>query len=82
MLPCSQVSFDWRRDEFPERNFPERGRIGFIAQDLEKVVPEVVETDQQVRMALLDQGQRCLTCVFAAVGMENCSLFKLGALIC
>ena len=65
LLPCLQVSFDWRRDEFPERNFPERGRIGFIAQDLEKVVPEVVETDQQVRDSLLEQGQRRLTPICA-----------------
>ena len=43
-----KVSFDWRRQEFPARNFPERGRIGFIAQDLEEVVPEVVSTDNEV----------------------------------
>lgn len=36
------VSFDWRRDEFPERRFSDARQIGFIAQDVQPVVPEVV----------------------------------------
>jgi hypothetical protein len=36
------VSYDWRRDEFPQRNFPANRQIGFIAQELQQVVPEVV----------------------------------------
>merc|ERR1711998_604542 len=47
VLNITGVSFDWRRRDFPHRNFPERGRIGFIAQDLEEVVPEVVSTDNE-----------------------------------
>merc|ERR1712139_746527 len=45
VLNITGVHFDWRRQEFPEKNFPPNGRIGFIAQDLEEVVPEVVDTD-------------------------------------
>jgi len=39
------VRFDWRRNEFPEMHFAEGRQIGFIAQDVEKVLPEIVSTD-------------------------------------
>jgi hypothetical protein len=42
-LSC--VGFDWRRDEFPALAFDEGRQIGFIAQELERVVPEVVTRD-------------------------------------
>ncbi|MCB9216806.1 MAG: tail fiber domain-containing protein [Candidatus Kapaibacterium sp.] len=39
------VRHDWRRGEFPNRNFPEGESIGFIAQEVEKVFPELVKTE-------------------------------------
>lgn len=39
------VEFEWRRDEFSERGFDEGRKIGLIAQEVEKVVPQVVSTD-------------------------------------
>ena len=41
------VTYDWRRDEFPERNFDEGTQLGFLAQEVEKVVPEAVRTDAE-----------------------------------
>lgn len=41
------VTFTWKRDAFPERYFPAGAEIGFIAQDVEKVIPEVVGTDYE-----------------------------------
>jgi len=38
------VKFDWRRDEFQNKKFEERTQIGFIAQEVEAVVPEFVRT--------------------------------------
>ena len=38
------VSYDWRRDEFPERNFENKGQIGLIAQEVEILFPELVDT--------------------------------------
>jgi hypothetical protein len=38
------VTFDWRRDEFPERSFHAHRDIGFIAQEVETVYPELVST--------------------------------------
>jgi hypothetical protein len=41
------VTFDWRRDEFPDRKFKETRDMGVIAQEVEKVFPEVVSTDRE-----------------------------------
>lgn len=40
------VSYAWKAKEFPERNFPEGREIGLIAQEVEKVFPELVHTDR------------------------------------
>lgn len=39
------VSYDWNREAFPAKNFPQGRSIGFIAQEIEKVLPEVVSKD-------------------------------------
>ncbi|HEX4646923.1 MAG TPA: tail fiber domain-containing protein, partial [Verrucomicrobiae bacterium] len=41
------VSFDWRQDEFPKRNFPPGRQLGFIAQEIKAVLPEVVSQDSE-----------------------------------
>lgn len=38
------VRYDWKIDEFPNKNFPDKVQIGLIAQDVEKILPEVVNT--------------------------------------
>jgi len=43
-LALRGVTFDWRRDEFPERHFSARRGIGFIAQEVEGIYPELVIT--------------------------------------
>lgn len=35
----------WKKDEFPQYGFNSQRQIGFIAQDIEKIYPEVVSTD-------------------------------------
>jgi hypothetical protein len=39
------VNFEWRRDEFPGHEFGEGIQLGFVAQEVEKVLPEAVHTD-------------------------------------
>ncbi|PKP37447.1 MAG: hypothetical protein CVT98_06065, partial [Bacteroidetes bacterium HGW-Bacteroidetes-15] len=41
------VSFNWRVNEFPKKDFKPGTYIGFIAQDVEKVIPEIVSTDKE-----------------------------------
>ena len=41
------VSYQFRTDEYRNRNFTEADQVGFIAQNVESVLPEVVTTDEQ-----------------------------------
>jgi len=42
VLSMRGVNYRWRREEFPEKKFPEGNQIGFIAQEVKDIVPEVV----------------------------------------
>ncbi len=41
------VTYEWNREQFPERNFDQQKHLGFIAQEVETVIPELVTTDTQ-----------------------------------
>ncbi|OFY86554.1 MAG: hypothetical protein A3F72_08725 [Bacteroidetes bacterium RIFCSPLOWO2_12_FULL_35_15] len=41
------VNYNWKTEEFPERGFTNEKQIGFIAQEVEKIVPEIVYTDSK-----------------------------------
>lgn len=38
------ISYEWRRNEYREMQFPAGRHLGLIAQDVEKIVPELVHT--------------------------------------
>jgi len=42
VLRLQGVKYKWRQNEYPEMNFPDGDQIGLIAQDVETVIPEVV----------------------------------------
>ncbi|WII72862.1 tail fiber domain-containing protein [Bdellovibrio sp. 22V] len=45
VLQMRGVSYTWRHDEYPERQFQQGSDIGLIAQEVEEVYPEAVTTD-------------------------------------
>jgi hypothetical protein len=45
ILKMQGVNYNWKIEEFPKKQFTNTLQIGFIAQDIEKIVPEVVTTD-------------------------------------
>ena len=47
VLKMNGVTYDWRRDEFPDKNFTDVKQYGLIAQELEKIIPELVNTDEE-----------------------------------
>ncbi|MBI1287991.1 MAG: hypothetical protein GC178_10465 [Flavobacteriales bacterium] len=42
ILKLQGVSYDWKTKEFPDMVFDNRHQLGFIAQDVEAIVPEAV----------------------------------------
>ncbi|MBI4947258.1 MAG: tail fiber domain-containing protein [Bacteroidetes bacterium] len=46
VLSMQGVNYHWKTKEFPEKSFTTDKQIGFIAQELEKIYPEVVMTDK------------------------------------
>ncbi len=47
VLKIQGVNYFWKLKEFPEKQFSNEKQIGFIAQDLEKIYPELVLTDKE-----------------------------------
>jgi hypothetical protein len=46
VLKLQGVNYKWKKEEFPEKNFSEDIQIGFIAQEIEKLYPQLVFTDK------------------------------------
>ena len=46
VLNLRGVSYDWDRTKWPGNNFGEGKQIGFIAQELEEILPDLVQTDK------------------------------------
>ena len=46
VLRLRGVKFDWNKKAFPDRSFSDSRAIGFIAQEVEKVLPEIVQTEK------------------------------------
>ncbi len=47
VLQLRGVNYAWKRNEFPSRAFDDKPHTGFIAQELEKLYPEMVLTDDE-----------------------------------
>ena len=45
VLALRGVSYDWDKAKWPGKNFSEGRQVGFIAQEVEKIFPELVQTD-------------------------------------
>lgn len=47
LLLLNGVSYNWRVDEFPQFKLSDGRELGVIAQDIQKIFPEVVNTDDE-----------------------------------
>jgi hypothetical protein len=47
LLRLQGVGYEWKRNAFPEHHFPTGRQIGFIAQEVENIFPELVSTDEK-----------------------------------
>lgn len=46
ILALQGIRYDWNTQKFPEKSFSNGSQIGFSAQELEKIYPEMVHTDE------------------------------------
>jgi hypothetical protein len=47
VLNLNGLTYEWKTDEYKDKNFPDGRHYGVIAQEVEKVLPEVVKTDSK-----------------------------------
>jgi Chaperone of endosialidase len=47
LLKINAVSYNWRNDDFTERNFSDKKQFGVIAQEIETIFPELIDLDSQ-----------------------------------
>jgi hypothetical protein len=45
-LRLRAVSYDWNRAKFPDKGFDDRRQLGFIAQEVREILPDVVSENQ------------------------------------
>ena len=50
------VNYNWRQDEFQNKGFNDKKQWGFIAQEVEKVMPELVGADEEDYLTLNYNG--------------------------
>jgi hypothetical protein len=46
IMGINGVRYNWNSDEYPEMNFDDQTHLGVLAQEVEKVLPELVFTDE------------------------------------
>lgn len=56
LMKLQGVTYNWKEKEFPEREFPSDKQIGLIAQEVEKVFPELVKTNTDGYKAIAYQN--------------------------
>ncbi|WP_374035551.1 tail fiber domain-containing protein [Bdellovibrio bacteriovorus] len=52
VLQLRGVTYDWRTDEFPQKNFEKGQQVGLIAQEVQAVFPDVVTKDNEGFLAV------------------------------
>ena len=45
VMSVDGVYYTWNKNQYPDMSFDDNRQIGFIAQDIQKVIPEVVSFD-------------------------------------
>jgi hypothetical protein len=50
------VNYNWRKDEFQDKGFNDNKQWGFIAQEVEEFMPELVGTDEDDYLTLNYNG--------------------------
>jgi len=73
------VRFEWRTDEFKDKQFEKGTQIGLIAQEVEPVIPEIVKTDTDGYKAI--SYEKLTAVLVEAIKEQNQQIKKLEARI-
>jgi signal transduction protein with GAF and PtsI domain len=65
------VTYTYKYQEFPSQGFPTTEQIGFIAQELEEVFPQVVTTDKETGMKAVAYGHTCAIAIAAVQELKT-----------
>ena len=77
LMKIEGVSYKWRQDEFPDKKFGDRTEIGVIAQEIEKVYPQLVSTDADGYKAV--QYSHLVPVLLEAIKEQQQLIENLGA---
>jgi hypothetical protein len=77
VLNLTGVYYDWKVNEYPDRGLPEGRQIGLIAQEVEKVFPELVNTGDDGYKALA--YDRLTAILLEAVKEQQAEIESLNA---
>ncbi|MFM7019635.1 MAG: tail fiber domain-containing protein [Aquirufa sp.] len=72
------VNFDWRTQEFPTRQFSTKRTLGFIAQEVEKVLPEIVQTENTAEAYKSVQYDKVVALLVEAVKEQQKQINRLN----
>jgi hypothetical protein len=79
VLALRGVNFDWKTTEFPARSFSENRSVGFIAQEVEKILPEVVQTENNAEGYKSVQYDKVVALLVEAIKEQQTQIDSLKA---
>jgi hypothetical protein len=77
VLQLRGVTFDWKTKDFPSRMFSENRAVGFIAQEVEQVLPELVQTEKTAEGYKSVQYDKVVALLVEAIKEQQKQIEKL-----
>ncbi len=79
-MALNPVNYQWKTDEYPEMKFSNGTQLGFIAQDVEKIIPEVVTTNNEGYKGI--SYEKIVPVLTSAIQEQEKKIEQLKAIVC
>jgi hypothetical protein len=80
ILALNPVNYEWKTDEYPEMKFSKDAQLGFIAQDVENIIPEVVTTDNNGYKGI--SYEKIVPVLTSAIQEQQKEIEQLKTMVC
>jgi hypothetical protein len=80
ILKLNPVTYKWKTDEYPEMKFSDGVQLGFIAQDVENIIPEVVTTDNNGYKGI--SYEKIVPVLTSAIQEQQKEIEQLKTIVC